>query len=218
MDINLENITVRLPSDGVVLFKIEKFKIPFGAKILITGPSGKGKTTLLHLIAGLFLADEGNVYLGNKNLKFLSDKERSNMRRKHFSIVFQKLNLLDHLTVMENVFLGINSCNNSGQGTVVQNVYKVLQNVGMENLMNRKCAYLSLGEQQRVAIARVAISDPKIILADEPTSSLDEQNAKLVISSLLTTSRNKTLVVVSHDQRIKSSFPTVIDFMDLIQS
>ena len=105
MDIRLSSVLVRLPSTDTVLFRIGAFEIPAGSRVLLQAPSGKGKTTFLHLVAGLFQPEEGYVFVGEKNLRFLSDEERCQMRRKHFGMVFQQLNLLDHLTAEENVLL-----------------------------------------------------------------------------------------------------------------
>ena len=105
MDIRLSSVLVRLPSTDTVLFRIGAFEIPAGSRVLLQAPSGKGKTTFLHLVAGLFQPEEGYVFVGEKDLRFLSDEERCQMRRKHFGMVFQQLNLLDHLTAEENVLL-----------------------------------------------------------------------------------------------------------------
>src|SRR5476649_1167968 len=107
MDLRFSKVVVTLLSSGRTLFKIPTLEIPFGSKVLIYGPSGQGKTTLLHLMAGLFLPTDGVVYLGDQKLSSSSDYERSRLRRSSYGIVFQKLNLLDHLTAFENVLLGL---------------------------------------------------------------------------------------------------------------
>ena len=107
MDIRISNASVFLPPDNRLLFHIGKLEIPFGSKLLVTGSSGTGKTTRLHLIAGLFLPAEGAVHIGDDCLDLLTDEARSRFRRNHLGIVFQRLNLLDHLTAAENVLLAL---------------------------------------------------------------------------------------------------------------
>ena len=214
MDIKLSKVEVTLPN-GRRLFRIKSLEIPFGSKVLISGASGKGKTTLLHLIAGLFIPSEGSVFVGEFRYNSLTDEERSELRRQHFGMVFQKLNLLDHLTTAENVELGLGAPPRGE--SINQAVERVLKVVGIDRFAHERTANLSLGEQQRAAIARMLISQPKIILADEPTSSLDEANAAKVLAALMLAAENKTLVVVSHDSRIRQQFKTHIDFSEYVE-
>lgn len=170
----------------------------------MSGPSGKGKTSFLHLLAGLYTPQTGTVQIGDHSLEKLNDSERAKFRRSHFGIVFQKLNLLEHLTPVENILLDCES-----EKTASAN----LQRVGLSHRVDNLSSQLSLGEQQRVAIARVLSANKSIILADEPTSSLDDANAEQVMQLLLETAQNKTLVVVSHDQRLKKFFDRHLDFI-----
>jgi ABC-type lipoprotein export system ATPase subunit len=208
MDIRLSAVKVRLPPDDRPLFHIPALEIPHGSKVLIHGPSGKGKTTLLHLMAGLFLPSEGYVYVGEHNLKSLSDEQRCRLRRQHFGMVFQKLNLIDHLTALENVLLTLSA--QSGPAAAGE----ALRQVGLETYASHRTAVLSLGEQQRVAVARVIAARPSILLADEPTSSLDAVNARAVLEALWGVPGNPTMIVVSHDERIRTRFDRVIAFED----
>lgn len=204
MQIYLKDITVHISKDEE-LFKIPHLEIKSGEKLLIKGESGKGKTTFLHMLAGLFLPTLGEVTLGETSLNLLSEDERCLLRRKKIGLIFQKLNLIDHLTARENVYL---------LGGDEKEDY--LSKVGLNNKDNTLVARLSLGEQQRVAIARVLASNFEIILADEPTSSLDSKNAKLVMEKLLEASLDKTLIVVSHDDRIEKFFTRIVDFEEII--
>lgn len=178
--------------------------------MLIKGPSGIGKTTLLHLIAGLFLPDEGEVSIGDKSLNRLTDNERSALRRNSIGIIFQKLNLIEHLTVLENAGLQIHGGKDSAAV-----IAAALGRTGMSALSGRLSASLSLGEQQRVAVARVLSLSPEIVLADEPTSSLDENNTNIIIDSLINLPSDTTLITVSHDHRIENRFSRIINFSDL---
>lgn len=202
-DIHLTNIEVSLPS-GRTLFAIPHMNIAQGSHILIKGQSGCGKTTFLHLLAGLFSPTQGSVKIGEKDLQQMNDNDLCHFRRKNLGVIFQKLNILDHLTVEENIFL-------------VSSNTDVLKKVQLEDRKNDRCSYLSLGEQQRVAVARVLAQAPPIILADEPTSSLDQTNSKFVMKALKESTQGKTLIVVSHDERIEKYFDRVINFKELSQ-
>lgn len=205
MNVRLSQIRVTLP-DGRKLFHIPSFELASGEQILLEGPSGIGKTTLLHLIAGLFRPTEGYVFVDEKNLNFLSDTQKSKLRRQNFGLLFQMLNLLDHLTALENVLLAMPPSREAKQ-----KARDALSKVGMETAADRLTAHLSLGEQQRVAAARLLAAQPKIILADEPTSSLDDRNASAVLKSILEIEK-ATLILVSHDHRIRPHFKRVMSF------
>lgn len=197
--IHLQNVDVGLPS-GKKLFRVKNLQIPQGRHLLIQGRSGLGKTTFLHLIAGLFRPQQGSVQIAEKKLENLSDNERCDLRKKHIGVVFQKLNLLEHLTVAENIEL------------VGKFSESLLESVQLQGRANELCSVLSLGEQQRVAVARVLAQKPEITLADEPTSSLDAENAHEVMKALKSVTQGRTLIVVSHDHRIEKYFDEVLDF------
>ena len=204
LDIELSDVQVSLPHKEI-LFKIPHFVVPFGRHILIQGESGKGKTSFLHLLAGLYLPATGSVTIGKQNLNLLSDNQRCEMRREKLGIIFQKMNLFDHLTAQENVDLTARSTDD------------VLTRVNLKNKPHVRSSNLSGGEQQRVAIARVLAQKPQIILADEPTSSLDEGNSDFVVQALKEASQGQTLIVVSHDHRIRKYFDQVLAFEDIIR-
>lgn len=211
MNIEVTDIAVSIKNHNQVLFKIPSLSFKEGEKILIKGASGKGKTTFLHLLAGLFLPDQGSVKIGTHKITELNDSERSVFRRQHIGMIFQKLNLLDHLTAYENVELSLINKNSS------EKIIKALNAVGLSNRENDKTSVMSLGEQQRIAIARALVGDYKIVLADEPTSSLDEKNAFEITQLLINSCSGKTLIVVSHDQRIEKFFDRILDFSEVIR-
>jgi putative ABC transport system ATP-binding protein len=216
MDILLDKVKVCIPSTnqspGRQLFSITQLKIESGERVVIQGPSGLGKTTLLHLIAGLFAPDEGSVHLGGVDIHRLSENERSLMRRQKMSIVFQRLNLISHLNALENVVVAMSS-DKPDRDTAE----KALKRLKMLEHASTLAGNLSLGEQQRVAVARVLAVSPTLVLADEPTSSLDDTNATAVCDALFNIPKDATLVVVSHDHRIAKRFPRVIDFESLVK-
>lgn len=213
MDIQLEKIKVNLPNAGKLLFSINELTIPFGSKVLIEGASGKGKTTLLHLIAGLFLPDDGKVNVGSHCISSLSDENRALLRRKHMGLIFQKLNLIEFLTAAENVALALTHA--AVNRDIIE---KALDEVNLKDRYDDRSAVMSLGEQQRVAVSRILAAQPEIVLADEPTSSLDSTNGDLVLDALFKASENKTLIVVSHDQRLRERFERVIRFEEMIST
>jgi ABC-type lipoprotein export system ATPase subunit len=209
MNVQLTHLKCFIPGTNDKLFQIKSLTVPKHSKVLIQGPSGCGKTTLLHVIAGLFEPTEGSVLIEGNDLKKLSEKELSHLRRDSFGIVFQKLNLLDHLTAEENVELILNSKNQKAAESA-------LQKVNLHHKKLDRAGFLSLGEQQRVAVARVIAKESSIILADEPTSSLDEKNASEVIDLLLSLPNRPTTIVVSHDSRIRNRFDKVLDWKDVV--
>jgi len=213
MKIVLNNILVKIPKTKRILFEIKRLEIAKGSRILIKGPSGIGKTTLLHLIAGLFAPDRGEIFIDDVNILKLSDNRISDFRRKHIGIIFQKLNLLDHLSVFENVLLQLKKGKNTNK-----NILDALENVNLKELSAEQSSDLSLGEQQRAAVARVLCMKPDIVLADEPTSSLDDLNTDRIMKSIFELPDDTTIITVSHDHRIENKFHNVIEFNDLLKN
>jgi putative ABC transport system ATP-binding protein len=212
MQIELNDVAVDIPKTGRELFKLKRLEISSGSKLLIHGASGKGKTTLLHLIAGLLLPRSGKVTLGQHQLHALRDEARARIRMRHIGFVFQKLNLIDYLTSEENIRLSLSGNDDDA-------ILAALKQVGMADRARELCVKLSLGEQQRVAVARVLAARPSVILADEPTSSLDAKNANAVMDALFAAAgTSSTLVVVSHDERLRSRFDRSIQFEDLVRA
>jgi len=206
MDIKISDILVKIGAGEKHLFSIDELRVSSGEKVLIKGPSGKGKSTFLHLLAGLIEPTSGKIFYGDTDFARMNEDERCTFRRNHISLIFQKLNLIDHLTPRENVELG------AVKRLSAESIKEILHSVGLGEKLNERTSVLSLGEQQRVAIARTLASPCQVLLADEPSSSLDDQNAFSVIELLLQSSKNKTLVAVSHDFRIEKHFDRVIQF------
>jgi putative ABC transport system ATP-binding protein len=209
MEIEFTKVRVRRPGAPGDLFRIPELKIASGDKILIRGPSGRGKTTLLHLIAGLLAPDEGSIRVGATELARLPEASRAKFRREKMGLIFQRLNLLEHLSAEENVQLAQSNIS-------IDQAREALARVGIRDRAKARSSVLSLGEQQRVAVARVLVTKPEILLADEPTSSLDEANAARVLDLLFEAAGPRTLVMVSHDSRLASRFATQYDFEEWV--
>lgn len=181
----------------------------------IVGPSGSGKTTLLHLIGGLDNPTSGQVELSGTNIARMSGTQLSNFRRDHIGFVFQSYNLIPVLSAEENIEY-IMLLQGVSQRERRRRVKDMLKTVGLEGLGNRRPAQLSGGQQQRVAVARAMVSEPDIILADEPTANLDSATgiALLEMMKELNQRRQMTFVFSTHDQKIMDRAERLINLRD----
>jgi putative ABC transport system ATP-binding protein len=166
---------------------------------IILGKSGTGKSTLLNLISGIDTPDEGTIRIGDTNITNLSDYERTLFRRRNIGFVFQFFNLIPTLTVLENVTL-VSELDGKLRRKQRQMAESILEQVGLKDRLKAMPDQLSGGEQQRIAIARALAHEPEIILADEPTGNLDNENGMMILDMMLKLIREKgkTLVMVSH--------------------
>lgn len=178
--------------------------------MLISGNSGAGKTTLLHLMGGLISILEGEVWVSGVPLSSLSSQELDRFRGRNIGFVFQQPSFIQSLSVLENIqaaqYFGIG-------GVDTKEAIRLLNELGIERYRNKKTNELSGGERQRLSIARALSIAPAIILADEPTSSLDNTNAHKVYDLLKSEAEdnNATLIVVTHDDRLKSKFENRVE-------
>lgn len=211
MDVTLENIRMDIAPGPRTLFRFDSLRVRAGERLAIFGPSGVGKTTLLEIIAGLLVPSAGRVIAGGRDLGRMDARERCLLRRYQIGIVFQRLNLIGYLTAGENVLLPLSP----GKASTLAS-HVAMRRLGIADKYELRVARLSPGEQQRVAVARVLAGGYPLILADEPTSSLDERNADAVIDALFEAGRGSTLVVVSHDKRIRARFDRVLDFESMV--
>ena len=204
MFLNVENVELKIKSK--ILLKKQKFEIKKGQNMLVIGPSGSGKTSLLNIMAGLVRPSSGEVIFQNKKYSSLTDNQIDSLRANKFGFIFQKINLIKHLTVEQNILLA--QCSN-----LTKNMAKILSMLDISDKIKEKAMNLSVGEAQRVAIARGLVNQPEIIFADEPTSSLDDKNTKNVIDLILSLAKenNSSLVVCTHDKRIMNFFKNIIE-------
>ena len=177
-------------------------KLPNGHFVAIMGPSGSGKTTLLNLIAGIDHATSGKVKVGGEEITSMRERDLARWRARHIGLVFQFYNLIPVLTAFENVELPL-LLTDLSKAERKQHVETALKVVGLADRMSHYPRQLSGGQEQRVAIARAIVTDPTIVVADEPTGDLDAKSAEEILSLLVELNRmfNKTIVMVTHDQR-----------------
>lgn len=185
-----------------------------GEFLAIMGPSGCGKSTLLYLLGGLLQPSSGSIVIDGVDITRLSDSERTALRRQRIGYVFQRFNLLPALTARENIELAKRIHGNGFYGP--ERVEEILTLLGLREKMNHRPNELSVGEQQRVAIARAIINNPKIILADEPTGSLDSENSRMVLRMLqeLNSRFGQTLVMITHDPDIAAMAHRIEEMRD----
>ena len=182
--------------DGVSL------EVPQGQFLAVMGASGSGKSTLLHLMAGLAKADGGRVLVNGADLGTMRDKELTLFRRRQIGLVFQSFNLIPTLSAEENIALPLMLEGRNGTGQA--KVGELLETLGLAKRRNHRPDAMSGGEQQRVAIGRALVTDPAVILADEPTGNLDSANSRGVCELLrdLSIIHNKTIVMVTHEPTV----------------
>lgn len=186
-------------------FRFPDIDLPDFENLIILGESGIGKTTLLHLLAGLLTPESGQIIINNKEITRLNPRELDHFRGNNVGFVFQRSYFVRSLSLIENLLLlqylaGIRADR--------KKINQVLDSLGIKDKGHRKTYHLSQGEQQRASIALAVINDPKVILADEPTSSLDDKNCHAVATLLKSRAKETgaNLVVITHDQRLKSEF------------
>ena len=186
----------------ITLFNNFNLKLKEGELVALVGPSGSGKSSLLHLLALLDEPSKGQVIINSKESKSLSDVQKDELRRKNISIIFQDNNLLTDFTAIENIMMPL-IIRGENLDLASEKAIKMLQAVNISNRINHFPNELSGGEQQRVAIARALISDTNIILADEPTGNLDFKTSKEIFSLFLKLKKlKKTIIFATHNREL----------------
>jgi putative ABC transport system ATP-binding protein len=203
--IRLERLRFAYNGSGDVL-RLDEFVLEPESNILVVGPSGCGKTTLLHLIAGLLLPTGGSVVVDGQDLSALSPPARDRFRGRHIGIVLQQFHLLPTLTAMQNLLVAQSIAGLPVDRMAAQLMLKAL---GVDERVDAYPHQLSVGQQQRVAIARALVNRPKLLLADEPTSNLDDEACASVADLLLSATQQHavSLVIATHDTRLKAKIP-----------
>ena len=201
----LKSNSIQFTYDGEKKFNFPDLNINSGESLLVLGESGVGKTTFIQILAGLLKPSSGSLELNSINYSSLSSKKMDEFRGKNIGMIFQSPHFVRNISIIENLLLSLHLSNQKLDKEYAEDV---LSQIGLVEKMNSLPDELSQGEQQRAAIALAVIKNPDLILADEPTSSLDDTNCQKIISLLKeqSTSKNAKLIIITHDNRLKSQF------------
>jgi ABC-type lipoprotein export system ATPase subunit len=199
--------------DRKTIVDIPAFSLAAGQQLALRGESGSGKTTFLHLIAGILAADAGSIMLAGRDMAALGESARDRLRAGSIGYIFQTFNLLQGYSCLENVMLGMAF----GAGPDRAHATALLERVGLSHRLRHYPRQLSTGQQQRVAVARALANRPQLVLADEPTGNLDHHHAREALALIRATCRENgaALLLVSHDPEVLGAFEDVRDFAAL---
>jgi putative ABC transport system ATP-binding protein len=205
-----------LEPDGSLLpiLDVPRFRAEAGQQMVLVGPSGCGKSTLLHVLAGISQPDQGQVLIDGVDITRLPEAGRDRFRAENIGYVFQTFNLLPGFTALENVMLGMTFARNR---TDVKRARDLLRQVGLRHREHHKPGALSVGEQQRVAVARALANRPKLLLADEPTANVDTSNQQQIVDLIRSSCQREqvTLILVTHSQDVAQQFDRVVHLQEI---
>ncbi len=217
--VELDQVTFRWPGQSVDTIAIDELRIEAGEHLFVRGASGSGKTTLLNLLAGIHLPTTGTIRLLGTNVAEMSASRRDRFRADHIGVIFQQFNLLPYLTMEENVTVSSafspRSKRNAQEARATAR--RLLTSLNLpDDLHAKPVAELSVGQQQRVAVARALVGGPEILIADEPTSALDADNRDRFLDLLFQEAEAQgcTLLFVSHDPQLSGRFERIIELAD----
>ena len=210
---HLKKSFVSPSGENIDIVDVDNFTLASSEFCGMRGESGSGKTTFLHLLAGILSPDDGSIQIDGKNLQILPSSAKDRLRAGTVGYVFQSFNLLQGFSCIENLKLAMSFCSNYDESYAEG----LLEKVGLAHRLSYKPSQLSIGQQQRVALARALVNKPKLVLADEPTGNLDSKNANNAINLLceLCQETDTALLVVSHDERVVSNFERQIDWNEI---
>jgi putative ABC transport system ATP-binding protein len=197
------------PDGGVLpILDVPSYQLAAGEQAVLMGKSGSGKTTLLHVIAGISRPDSGSVVIDRCDITRLSEAGRDRFRADKIGYVFQTFNLLPGFSALENVMLGMSFAGGRADSARAR---KLLERVGLKHRLSHRPTMLSVGEQQRVAVARALANRPKLLLADEPTANVDSGHQTQIVNLLRETclEENVALLIVTHTGEVADQFPRV---------
>ena len=200
--LKIDSIEKYYGNKGNILKAIDdvSFEVQKGEFVGVMGPSGSGKTTLLNVIATIDEVSSGHIYLNGKDLKEINKKEIGRFRRENLGFIFQDFNLIDTLTIHENIALAL-TINKTNKNEIDGKVNSVAKELGIEEILTKYPYEVSGGQKQRTACARALITNPKLILADEPTGALDSRSAQMLIEMISSLNKDfkATILMVTHD-------------------
>ena len=205
--IEIKNLTKQFQNETEIDYKDIVFET--GKSYMLLGASGCGKSTLLNMIAGILSPTQGEIIIDGKNMSQSNQKDRDKFRIQNIGYIFQDFKLINDMTVADNI--GILKL----EGIDISGMDEMLKILDISEKKNSKIKHLSGGQKQRVAIARALVKKPQIILADEPTGNLNFAIGEQVIKELVSVSKGKTLIAVTHDDRLCKYFDVVIDMNEM---
>ena len=225
--VRMSGVRFSWPGRTAFSLVIEDFELTFGERLFLAGPSGSGKSTFLSLLAGIVTPQEGTIEVLGTDIAKLRGAARDRFRAEHYGIIFQMFNLLPYGSVIDNAVLPLSFSRTrwkraeTGGGAQAE-AARLLETLGLEKavIRNTRAANLSVGQQQRVAAARALIGSPELIIADEPTSSLDRDRQQAFLDLLFTDieAAGATLIMVSHDESLSSRFTRVVNLTDIAKT
>jgi putative ABC transport system ATP-binding protein len=219
MAINLSNIYFTYPEHpNLPILNIPSWSLAQGEQAFIFGPSGGGKSTLLGLLSGLLSANEGSINILGQHLNKMSNRQRDKFRANHIGYVFQQFNLIPYLDAIDNIRLASYFAQSTSLASLNKEIKALLTTLNMpEKDWSKPVRNLSIGQQQRIAIARALINKPALLIADEPTSSLDQANRDKFMTLLMSIVKSSgiTLLFVSHDMSLSRYFSRVESLSDI---
>ena len=210
---NLRKIYRTPEGETLTVLDVPEFVLEAEQQLALRGASGTGKTTFLNCIAGILRPDDGTVLLNGIDMAAASEGQRDRLRAENIGYIFQTFNLLQGYTCLENVLLGMSF----GRGADRAFARELLERVGLGDRLEYRPGQLSVGQQQRVAVARALANQPKLVLADEPTGNLDPRNAREAIGLIreICTESGAALLIVSHDQMVLEQFEDCADLAEI---
>jgi putative ABC transport system ATP-binding protein len=222
MTIQLQNVRYTYPGRlGKSVLNISSWSVATGEQVFVHGPSGGGKSTLLNVLSGILQVDTGEVSVMGQRLDKISSRQRDRFRADHIGYIFQQFNLIPYLDAMDNIELAHQFAKENQSSSLKTNIKSLLSSFDIDSSdWHKPVAKLSIGQQQRIAIARAMINKPELLIADEPTSSLDQANRDNFMSELMTmvTEHNTTLLFVSHDMSLAKYFNRIDALADITTS
>ncbi len=224
--VRVRDLSFTWPGRSRFTLRIDQFDVARGERLLLLGPSGSGKSTLLSLICGIAAPDEGSIEVLDQDLAAMSGPARDRFRAEHFGVVFQMFNLLPYASAIDNVMLALSFAPSrrdraGAERPVRAEAQRLLLALGLEDAEATQglAASLSVGQQQRVAVARALIGAPELMVADEPTSALDQDTQDAFLGLLFDQlqSVGSALIMVSHDERLAPRFDRVVRLADFAE-